>query len=461
MGTIQEVFPKKAHVLAIPLPGQGHINPMLQFCRILATNYGIKITLLLTNNITKSMQYAPTNSLINIETISDGTEESNIQDNSVVAFFKQFQSKVSPSLVEIIEKKKKSSQAVNILLYDSVIPWALDIAKEYGLFGVSFFTQSCSVTAVYYHMMLGTMNNDDSLVSSVPNFPLMGTKDLPSFSYFKDYSKDVMLLLLNQFSNIQEVDWALFNTFDKLEEEVVKWMASKWPIKTIGPLIPSTYLTKTHNDNGKEDSRIHLFKPDYESCMKWLHERDDNSVIYVSFGSAAGVEQEQMEELAYALKEINQYFLWVVRDSEEHKLPKDFKSESLEKGLIVKWCNQLDILNHKAIACFLTHCGWNSTLEALSMGLPMIAIPQFVDQMTHAKFIEDVWKVGIRPKLNKKEIVTREEISTCIDEVVHGKRGKEFKRNALKWKDLAKQSMFEGGNSRKTIEEFISKVTSL
>ncbi|XP_059275906.1 UDP glycosyltransferase 9-like [Lycium ferocissimum] len=238
-------------------------------------------------------------------------------------------------------------------------------------------------------------------------------------------------------------------------------MASKWPIKTIGPLIPSTYLTKTHNDNGKEDSRIHLFKPDYESCMKWLHERDDNSVIYVSFGSAAGVEQEQMEELAYALKEINQYFLWVVRDSEEHKLPKDFKSESLEKGLIVKWCNQLDILNHKAIACFLTHCGWNSTLEALSMGVPMIAIPQFVDQMTHAKFIEDVWKVGVRPKLNKKEIVTREEISTCIDEVVHGKRGKEFKRNALKWKDLAKQSMFEGGSSRKNIEEFISKVTSL
>ncbi|KAJ8538531.1 hypothetical protein K7X08_027752 [Anisodus acutangulus] len=205
-----------------------------------------------------------------------------------------------------------------------------------------------------------------SLISSVPNFPLMGIKDLASFSYFKDYSKDVMLLLLEQFSNIHKVDWALFNTFDELEEEVVKWMTSKWQIKTIGPLIPTTYITKTYNDNGKEVSRIHILKPDYECGMKWLHERDDNSVIYVSFGSAAGVEQEQMEELAYALKETNEYFLWVVRDSEEHKLPKDFKFETLEKGLIVKWCNQLDILDYKAIACYLTQCGWNSTLEALS-----------------------------------------------------------------------------------------------
>jgi pathogen-inducible salicylic acid glucosyltransferase len=191
--------------------------------------------------------------------------------------------------------------------------------------------------------------------------------------------------------------------------------------------------------------------------MKWLDTKEIGYVVFASFGSLADLREEQMEELSLGLKNSNCYFLWVVRESEEKKLPDNFLEETTEKGLVVTWCPQLDVLAHKAIGCFMTHCGWNSTLEALSLGVPMVAMPQWTDQPTNAKFIADVWKVGIRIKLNEKGIATREEIELCIREVMEGERGKEMKKNSLRWKELAIKAVDEGGSSNKNIE-FVAKL---
>ena len=158
-----------------------------------------------------------------------------------------------------------------------------------------------------------------------------------------------------------------------------------------------------------------LFKS--EECMEWLDNKSKGSVIYVSFGSMVPLDKEQMEEIAYGLRDINSYFLWVVRPSEETKLPKDFAKKS-EKGLVVTWCSQLKVLAHKAVGCFVTHCGWNSTLETLSLGVPTIAVPQWSDQITNAKFIVDVWKVGIRVPVDEKKIVRCEALKHCIREMM-------------------------------------------
>ncbi|CAI0390530.1 unnamed protein product [Linum tenue] len=93
-----------------------------------------------------------------------------------------------------------------------------------------------------------------------------------------------------------------------------------------------------------------------------------------------------MEELCYGWKNSDHYFLWVVRASEEEKFPPSF-DPSDEKGLVVSWCPQLEVLNHESVGCFVTHCGWNSMLEALSLGVPMVAMPQWTDQGTNAKYI--------------------------------------------------------------------------
>jgi UDP:flavonoid glycosyltransferase YjiC (YdhE family) len=159
----------------------------------------------------------------------------------------------------------------------------------------------------------------------------------------------------------------------------MNWMRIiKWPIKPIGPTIPSMFLDKRLGDD--KDYGLNLFKPNSDVCMKWLDSKEPGSVVYVSFGSLAAVGEEQMAELAWGLKRTNRCFLWIVRESEESKLPRDFVKETSNIGLIIKWCPQLQVLAHKSVGCFMTHCGWNSTLEALSLGVPMVAMPQWTDQ---------------------------------------------------------------------------------
>ncbi|KAK2981703.1 hypothetical protein RJ640_012485 [Escallonia rubra] len=397
-------------------------------------------------------------SSIKVEHIADFLEDSNQISDNVESFINRFRVAVSRGLRELIEKQNSLGCPVKVVVYDSSMPWVLDIAHELGLYGAVFHTQSCAVGAVYYHMHKGSLNIDPTEGSTVslPSMPLMETKDLSSFIYDMGSYPSMLRLVVNQFSNWEKADWRLFNTFDKLEGEVVNWMASQWPIKTIGPTIPSMYLDKRLEDD--RDYDLSLFKPGDDDCIRWLDTKETGSVVYVSFGSLANLGEDQMEELACGLKQSNRYFLWVVRASEESKLPTNFSTEASENGLLVNWCPQLKVLAHPAMGCFMTHCGWNSILEALSLGVPMLAVPQWTDQPTNAKYVVDIWQAGVRVKVDEKGMIRREEIETCIREVMEGERGNELKRNAVRWKELAKAAVDEGGSSDKHIDEFISEL---
>lgn len=231
-----------------------------------------------------------------------------------------------------------------------------------------------------------------------------------------------------------------------------KW----WPAKLIGPMVPSAYLDgRIEGDKGYGAS---LWKPLSEQCTSWLKTKPQESVIYISFGSMVSLTSKQMEEIAWALTCSSSYFLWVVRETERHKLPARFAESTNGKGLIVGWCNQLETLAHPAIGCFVTHCGWNSTLEGLSLGVPMVAVPQWADQMTDAKFIEEIWGVGVRAKEDEFGIAGREELLFCLKEVMGGERSEQMKRNARKWRELAKRAIDEGGSSDKSIDEFVKQL---
>ncbi|KAM4113647.1 hypothetical protein ACJW30_04G011300 [Castanea mollissima] len=445
----------ETHILLLPYPVQGHINPMLQFSKRLASK-GLKVTFITTTSVRNSIQ-ANASSSINFETISDGSEEVQTVETTYQTL-ERFKSKVSQSLAKLIERQNSSKYPPKFVVYDSFLTWALDVARQHGLDGAPFFTQPCMVNAIYYHAYQGAiqMPLEEGSSISLPSMPSLGINDMPSFLHDTGLYPDVLKLVVNQFSNLQDVNWLLCNTFDNLEDEVVNWMASHWPIKTIGPTIPSIYLDKQLEDD--KEYGLNLFKPNMDTCMKWLNTKEVGSVVYTSFGSLAALGEKQMEEITWGLKNSNCNFLWVVRESEVKKLPKKFLHETTEKGLVVSWCPQLEVLDHKAIGCFMTHCGWNSTLEALSLGVPMVAMPQWTDQPTNAKFIVDVWNVGVRIKLNEKGIATKEEIELCIREVIEGKRWKEMKRNSLKWKKLAKEAMDKGGSSDKNIDEFVAKL---
>ena len=162
-----------------------------------------------------------------------------------------------------------------------------------------------------------------------------------------------------------------------------------------------------------------------------------------------------MEEIAWGLKESNLHFLWVVRESEQKKMPKWFVDSTQEKGMVVTWCNQLEMLAHPAIGCFVTHCGWNSTLEGLSLGVPMVGVPKWTDQLTDAKFVEEIWEIGVRAKEDEEGVVRKEELMKCLKEIMEGEKSKEIKKNANKWREPAKKAISEGGSSDKCINEFV------
>ncbi|RZC51082.1 hypothetical protein C5167_019502 [Papaver somniferum] len=231
-----------------------------------------------------------------------------------------------------------------------------------------------------------------------------------------------------------------------LEVHVVDRMVKTFPqLRTIGPTIPSAYLdNKIEGDN---DYGLNLFKPDSSICMNWLNSRANGTVVYVSLGSMSELNKEQMEELAMGGQKNTSY--------QEKTLG---EIENGNKGLVVKWSPQLEVLSHVAVGCFVTHCGWNSTLEALSLGVPMVGIPQWTDQPTNAKLIADEWKVGVRVKVSddEKGIWTKKDLEVSIREVMEGDRGKEMKKNSIKWRQLAQQAVGLGGSSDQNLDEFVA-----
>ncbi|KAM5549787.1 hypothetical protein ABKV19_000949 [Rosa sericea] len=448
----------KAHCLVFPYPSQGHINPLLQFSKLL-DHKGVKVTLVTTRFIYNTMYRGSSCTAletISLETISDGYDEGwKTQGVRLQEYLESFRKVGSQTLAELLEKLSGSGCPVDCLVYDAFMPWPLDIAKKFGIVGAVFFTQSCAVDNIYNHVNKGLLKvplTDTEI--SLPGMPALEPLDLPSFVCDFGSYPAFFEVVIGQFSNVDKADWVLCNTFYELEEQVVDWMTEFWPLRTIGPTIPSTYLDNQLEDD--KDYGIELFKSNNDACMKWLNEHPKNSVAYISFGSAAQLGLEQMEELAWGLRRSKSKFLWVVRESEAAKVPKGFIEETAEKGLVVSWCSQLEVLAHEAVGCFITHCGWNSTLESLSLGVPLVAMPQWTDQSTNAKYIRDVWKIGVKAQPDEKGIVRREEVEHCISEIMEGERGKEIQKNAMKWKDLARKAVIEGGSSDKNIDEFIA-----
>ncbi|CAI0414154.1 unnamed protein product [Linum tenue] len=454
-----------AHCLVVPFPAQGHINPILQFSKRLIPK-GIRITLAFTRfisaTITSTSAAAPPD--IRIATISDGYDGGGVEAANFGAYTDTFRQVGTLTLTQLIQKQSDAGDSVHCVIYDSNIPWCLDVAKGFGIMAAEFFTQSCAVDSIYYRVREGMIeppvSGDDGVLMGFQGLPPLEAKDFPS-DVCDDGGAYPELLGFHvwQFCGIEKADWILCNTVYELEPQEVDWLSNFLPFTSIGPTIPSTYLTnQTDTEYG-----LDIFKqPNNETCTNWLQNKPKGSVVYVSFGSMASLPQAQMEELYFGLNNSNHNFLWVVRESEVAKLLDSFSTMAAgKKGLIVPWCQQLHVLASGVVGCFVTHCGWNSTLEAVSLGVPMVAMPQWADQATNAKYVTDVWRVGVRARSGGDGgdgLVKREEIERCVREVMEGEKAVEIRRNGDKWKKVMKDAVSEDGSSDRNVREFVDSL---
>lgn len=216
-------------------------------------------------------------------------------------------------------------------------------------------------------------------------------------------------------------------------------------ILPIGPLLADS----------REGDSVGYFWPEDSNCLKWLDQQPLKSVIYVAFGSFTIFDKSQFQELALGLEISRRPFLWVVRPditSDTNAYPEGFQERVATRGQMVGWAPQQKVLSHPSIACFLSHCGWNSTMEGVANGVPFLCWPYFADQFLNQNYIADVWKVGLKFKRNESGIITREEIKNKVEQVLSDEN---ITARAAEFKERAMISVGEGGYSRKNFNNLI------
>ncbi|XP_039132274.1 myricetin 3-O-rhamnoside 1,2-glucosyltransferase UGT709G2-like [Dioscorea cayenensis subsp. rotundata] len=176
------------------------------------------------------------------------------------------------------------------------------------------------------------------------------------------------------------------------------------------------------------------------ACMTWLDNQPDKSVIYVSFGTVAVMSPEQFIEFWHGLVNSGHRFLWAVREDmverrEEMEVTKEMEEGAKKRGCMVEWVPQEEVLAHRAVGCFLTHCGWNSTLEGMVAGVPMICWPYFSDQMINSRFVSDVWRIG----LDMKDTCDRNTVERMVREVMEGENALELRSSAARMADFGEK----------------------
>ncbi len=281
-------------------------------------------------------------------------------------------------------------------------------------------------------------------------------KDLPSFFRTTDPNDVILNFVIESAKRAPKASSIIVHTFDALEQEVLDALStSMFPrVYAIGPLQP--LLNYLPNDP-LESIGYSLWKEESE-CLHWLSSKAPNSVLYVNFGSITVITPQQLVEFGWGLANSKQLFLWIIRPDlvvgESGILPPEFESETKERGLIASWCPQEEVLNHHSVGGFLTHCGWNSTIESLCAGVPMLCWPFLADQQTNCKYICNEWGIGMEIKNDVK----REEVEKIVRELMEGEKGKKMKKKAMEWKKLAEEATEPLGSSSINLNNFVSDV---
>lgn len=474
----------RCHVLLVTFPAQGHINPSLQFAKRLI-KLGIDVTFATSVYAQRRMPVATSGDVpegLNFAAFSDGYDDGfkpNVDDAK--KYMSQIRTRGSKTLKDTILASAEQGRPVTCLVYTLLLPWASEVAREVHIPSALLWIQPATVLDIYYYYFHGyedkIINIRDERIE-FPGLPIRFSKrDLPSFVL--PSSSEAYSFALPTFKEQLEMLDAdtkpkvLVNTFDALEPDALKAVGDKYELIGVGPLIPWAFL----GEKDPSDEKFHgdLFKKSVD-YREWLNSKNESSVVYVSFGSLLKLSKAQMEEIAIGLLECGRPFLWVIRvdentknsdddDDDEKNKEEDEKLSCLDEleklGKIVPWCSQLEVLTHPSLGCFVTHCGWNSTLESISCGVPVVAFPQWTDQGTNAKLIEDVWKTGVRVHANEDGMVKSGDIRKCIEEVMDGQeKSLELRGNAKKWKVLAREAMEENGTSYNNLQTFFQGVGS-
>jgi len=271
-------------------------------------------------------------------------------------------------------------------------------------------------------------------------------KDIPSFIRVTSLDDIMFDFLGSEARNCLKSSSIIINTFQDLDGEALDALKEKNPnIYTIGPLD----LLGRHfpeKEKGFMSVGSSLWKND-SNCLTWLDKWEPNSVIYVNYGSITVMTAQHLKEFAWGLANSKLPFLWITRPdvvmNDSVALPQEFFDEIKDRGYIASWCIQEQVLSHPSVGVFLTHSGWNSTLESISADVPMICWPFFAEQQTNSRYVCANWEIGMEVNHDVK----REEITNLVIEMMKGEKGMQMRQKSVELKKKAVRATDVGGAS--------------
>ncbi|KAL1559414.1 UDP-glycosyltransferase 76F1-like isoform X1 [Salvia divinorum] len=433
-------------LIFFPLPLQGHISPMLQLANIVHSK-GFSITIVhLKLNPPNPANYPHFTFCL----IEDGLSEIEESFNTdLISFLALLNNKYEPLKQVLLQLVADTScDPVACLISDAIFHFTTEVCKSLQLPRIVLRTGGvCSFLAFAAFPLLLQKGylplQDDRMEEAVIELPPLRIKDLPVIN--TPYQDKLYELVQEMVQQTKASSGLIWNSFQELEEMPIAKLRQDFqiPIFAIGPF-------HKHNCTAPSPTEDH-------SPISWLDKHDPKSVIYVSFGSIATIEEAEFLEVAWGLASSKHPFLWVVRPGLIRGaewlelLPEGFLDGLNGRGHIVKWAPQLEVLAHPSVGVFWTHNGWNSTLESICEGVPMICTPCFTDQWVNARYVSHVWKVG----QHLEKDLSRENIERAVTRLMEEREGEELRERAVRYKEMANVCVRPGGSSYDTLSKLL------
>ncbi|KAL1347408.1 hypothetical protein HN51_023489 [Arachis hypogaea] len=460
---------KAAQVVLVPSPGISHLLSSLQFAKLLV-NHDHRLTvniMLINSHIDSKTTSTATNSLhseshrINVINLPDYTPKPPSSDSDRATSMAPLIDFMKPHVREAVTNLTSSPSAPPLAAFvlDMFFTSMIEIAKDFRVPALVFFTSGATFFGMTLHMH--TLRVRDNLVAyewedsdselTIPTFANpFPWRNMPTFLTRKQWDP----IFMSYASGLKEADGFIINTFEELESYAIhSFHDAAFPVYPVGPIL---------NLSGDDE-------PASETIIKWLDDQPPSSVVFLCFGSRGWFHQEQVREIARALEDSGARFLWSLRKPPPEDsfmgvpsdyslpeltelLPHGFLDRTAEVGRVIGWAPQAQILAHKATGGFVSHCGWNSTLESIYYGVPIAAWPLYAEQQSNAFQLVRELKLGVEISLEfKHELMFGTTRVLSAEKIEKGIRNlltdAEVRKRMKEMSEKCRSTMKEGGCS--------------
>lgn len=490
---------EQQHIVMLPAMAQGHLIPFLALAKQILQTFDFKITIAATplnagylrTAIAKTSNPPPRLSQIHFAELpynsSDHGLPPNIENTEAlnlaqIAHFFHSTASLEPHLRTLIHDISAADGAPPLcIISDVFMSWANEVAISSGTVNLTFTTGGAYGTAAYIslwqHLPHRRTNKEEFNLPGFPDSRTFHISHLHRYLREADGTDPWSKFFQTQIAHsLNSFGW-LCNTAEEIETFGVDVLRryTKRPVWCVGPLLPPTMLAGKSRIIGQHTGREPGVSP--EKCLQWLDSHQKRSVLYISFGSQNSISSSQMMALAMGLEDSKKPFIWVIRAPTGYNC--EFKSEFLpdgfeeriaknNQGLVVHgWAPQLEILCHGSTGAFLSHCGWNSTVESLSQGVPMIGWPLAAEQGYNAKLLVEEMGVCVELSRGKESSISREDVRKVIERVIgEGDEAEKMKKKAGEIGEMIRAALSKEeedgrkGSSFKAMDDFVSALLS-